>query len=409
MTSHIITAAFRFDEATQSLKLNEEGATHVPYKLRQSTNLEAFFLPLPVEHNDVSQYKTTKDHPLVIMTPPRGFLSNQYDLSNQHDVVVGVINKLVAMGWQTIQQTLKGIGANVVVAKSPWDADELPLDAQQNVGPDSMFARDAGFALPGFFYSASQSAYAHISAAHNREVGQQAGFGTRSLSLDLVEALIMSSSCHSGNAQHIADAFQQYGENVTLRKLDAFFEGGDILVDKRREVVFIGRNDPRISRVLAENDKKLWPVLEQETGMKIIPIDRETPHIKDGAMAGADRFHLDTFMSILPGGELLVDPRYVSKSSRQTLVKMYGKNLITIGPEHSERIPDMLDQPAPNSPANLVAVGRTLFMPFCSKVLRKVLIRRGYTVVSAEEVGVRPGTFHINGGSIHCVTQAMPV
>ncbi len=47
-------------------------------------------------------------------------------------------------------------------------------------------------------------------------------------------------------------------------------------------------------------------------------------------------------------------------------------------------------------------------MPSCSKSLRDKLENRGYSIVTAKDLGVTPGFLYLRGGGMHCITSDFP-
>ncbi|MFT3718489.1 MAG: arginine deiminase-related protein [Pseudorhodoferax sp.] len=165
-------------------------------------------------------------------------------------------------------------------------------------------------------------------------------------------------------AQGVVDSLHHLPEGVC-------FEGaGDAIVDDHRGICWMGhgpRSDLRAREALAVVARR--PVLALE-------------------LVDPRFYHLDTCLSLLSGGELLVVRQAFSPQGWQQLQAVAGGRLIEV-PEDD----------ALHLAANAVCIGREVVMGWCSAALRARLAAHGYGVRL-----VPLDAFRRAGGSARCLT-----
>lgn len=359
--------------------------------------------PLSVPTPEVAQYRTAKDSMTIVMCPTPGQLPMLYDITSVQDMGVFICHQFVTGSWETVRYAFEELGAKVVVADSIWDPS--PVEATPLFPVEEIFARDPGFVFGKTFYAPSTEAHADFISSLIIQISNSFDFAENVL---LQRAAEISAEHKRDHAEKVVKAFRENGIDLAYRKINAFFEGGDVFVDAKKGCIFIGRDPRRLFEIRERNHEKLHDILVKATGAEVIAIDR-FEQLPEGAKAqSGNRSHIDTIMSVLPGGELLFDPRYTSSDSAALLKRIYGKEIIYVGDDNPEQIDGIMGKQVQNYVPNLVAVGRTLVMPNCSETLRKNLMQKDYTVVSARELGLNPNNLYIRGGSIHCITNTLP-
>lgn len=207
------------------------------------------------------------------------------------------------------------------------------------------------------------------------------------------------------NATHEASQreFQEYYKALGYKMVSVSLgiEGGDIqpyLSNKgERQGLWIAshltRKDGELLRAFAEKQELDILILPQ-------PISIETYVQGHGLVTNAVHpqfYHLDTFFSSLPNGEVLIYEPATTKEACEDLKKRVGKdNYISISEEDANHMA-----------TNLVSVGRTLIMPHCSKALQETLETRGYQIVSPQTLGLPENFFQFQYGASHCMTNEL--
>ncbi len=188
---------------------------------------------------------------------------------------------------------------------------------------------------------------------------------------------------------------------LELKTLSGFtFEGGDTVVSEKNNTIFMGMNFYNMGQ-----EEKAVQAMSAATGMKVVPVPM--PQAKPRVITLSELaslkptdthppyYHLDTYMSVLPNGEVLINPKGTTAEGLALIKNTVGeKNIILVNNEHDQL----------GYAANLVNVGNTLIMPTASKELRKTLEDRGYRVITPEDQGLKPGAWNFNDGAVHCVT-----
>ncbi len=424
---NIMETAFTFDEQrncvvpfqlTQSLhpETLDDRLTSFSYYVLNRNNrthenlVRSIARPLAVPYVDVSKYRTTTEPVPVLMCKPSGYRTLRYDLTDPDHLEACFIHQANALRWELIRQTLEQIGAKVTVVDSVRpDKPRECLQESFDYSTLEIFTRDAGFIYNGrFFAPSTQITAMAVRSTSNKassEILRETGYK------DFASETAQQSRMRFKELQilNMMKAFSQAGMKIETRRIHSLFDGGNVLPDPNKGLIFVGKSrvklPPELSRISIAANQQWNQAIAAATGARVIAIDCGEP----ATPAEADRFHIDMMGSLLPGGELLLDRRNTSQASSERLKKVYGRNILYIDGSNPQFIDDEVEaRKITNCPANLVAIGRTLFMPSCSDSLRATLTRRDYSVVSAETLGVYPWLLAINGGSIHCVTQTAP-
>lgn len=423
-----IVTAFSFDSSRNCIVPLDDRGAQTPvmledrlhkYRKNSDAPLSASVLslchdPFWVPKRNVAQYKSTDNPVPVVMCPPPGYLTTRYnfeprdedDVSRKNMELVYLLNQLVARSWEMTRQTLEELGAKVIVADPiglPSTTPYKPYDMLHGVYGLQVFPRDAGFIAGDTFYCGSTD----VESETDRSIRERHMMDPN----DAMEQEFHQEYHHNmgimrdQHAATIIDAFGKTGVALSLQKIDSYLEAGDILFDKRKGCIFVGRETE--FDFIQKKEDQLARLLADATGADIVQIDRESYVHAALRVGGGGGAHLDLFMAPLPNGEMLCDPRFTNTASMETLQKIYGDDLVRIGKDNPIGAPTSMGEIAEIRPANLVAVGQTLLMPFCSDALRQDLTRRKYTVVSSQTLKKEPSVFYMQGGSFHCITQTL--
>lgn len=347
---------------------------------------------------------------IFVMGPTSGHHTTVYDLLSPEDQGITLSNQMTAVGWEVARQGLLRLGADVVVAEDIYAAVGIDvMSAQQGImlPVQQMFPRDSGVPIAGKYIIASER------AVHDFTINAVTSIhGPRAAaSMQLQKLAELTAGLKPRHGQSVVDAFARAGLPLQIETIDAFFEGGDVIYDCRRGIIFIG--DDKHTNQLYKDIGNTLPALKAEfkrvAAIEPTVIDRPFS-MKGRNRHDGERFHLDCFMALLPKGEMLVDPRYTTPQSLAYLKKIYGDDLLVIGPENHPAILGPVGRgKVPNYTANLVCVGTSIVMPTCSPRLKATLQGRGYTVLTAENFGIPPGYFYLRGGGWHCASQDQQV
>jgi N-dimethylarginine dimethylaminohydrolase len=128
--------------------------------------------------------------------------------------------------------------------------------------------------------------------------------------------------------------------------------------------------------------------LKNSTGLDVISIS-VPESVRD------TYFHLDTFLSVLPNGEVLVYPGATTPETMEMLKNTVGE----------DRIITISEKDAASYATNIAATGNTLVTVGMSEELQTLLEEKGYKVITSEEAGLRPGELLMRRGGPHCLTQ----
>ena len=205
---------------------------------------------------------------------------------------------------------------------------------------------------------------------------------------------------HTAGQLEFMEHYKKLGYTIISAHMST--EGGDIqpyLSNKgERQELWIGSH-------LAREDGRLLTAFAKEQELDILllpqPIaieERIRGQTKPITNAVDPRFyHLDTFFSALPNGEVLIYEPATTKEACDNLKKRVGE----------ENYIPITEDDAAFMATNLVSVGRTLIMPHCSKTLQDMLEARGYQIVSPETLGLPENFFRFQNGASHCMTNEL--
>jgi N-dimethylarginine dimethylaminohydrolase len=176
---------------------------------------------------------------------------------------------------------------------------------------------------------------------------------------------------------HIEAAFRAlhaHGALDAVRKLpeDIVLEGaGDCVFDRARDLFWMGFG-PR-------SDRSARAAVAAVFGVEVVALE-----------LADDRFyHLDTALSPLPGGEVMLVPGAFTSAGHEAIRERVGpQQLIEIAPADAMRLA-----------ANAVAIGDTVVMAEASERLRAELNERGYRVMTTSL-----DSFLRSGGAAFCLT-----
>ncbi len=371
------------------------------------TSREFFFeqlRPISVPYADLTRHRTTAQAEPIVMSPTNGHYTTQYDFSTLPDLRQFLANAIQTVRWQMVKSALTELGGNVVLSENLYDKDTRHCSTQVPV--EEIFCRDCGFALDGRFYATSRLAHHEHFANTLQDERPDTAFLGQPVFHRIASYLGDSKVIH---AKAVHAAFNQANVNLSYVDSGHYIEGGDILFDPHKGLLFIGHDENTVCVSRTNSISQLCNYLSAESGFEVIKIYRHESSLSDDDHdAQSSRFHLDTFMAILPKGELLLDARYTSTASVKRLHKIYGDKIIYVGADNPATVPCIATTDVPNSVTNLVAVGRSLLMPSCSRSLKNELRKQDYVVVTPEDLGGVPSDFYLNGGGPHCVTHTLP-
>ena len=141
-----------------------------------------------------------------------------------------------------------------------------------------------------------------------------------------------------------------------------------VLIARDHSDGFCPRSDAAAQRVVAD-----------QFGLPVIALELADPRF----------YHMDTALSVLPGGEVMHVPGAFTAAGRAAIRDRVGAStLIEIG-----------DEDAAQLAANTVCLGNALVMSGCSERLRATLAERGYRVHTTPLP-----SFLRSGGSAFCLT-----
>lgn len=340
---------------------------------------------------------------LFIMGPTSGHSCTEYRADHPEELNAFIDNQVLAAAWHAIKRNLEALGARVFVAEDIYPPPQVSVPISALFGSaqpiQQIFTRDAGVPIGSAFFHPTNEHEARAVAYQNKD---------HLAPDDLTFCVQMAQELRRVQRNHLCAAYRQAGKAVTCRPVDAYFEGGDVLYDARKDILFVGHGQDSAYPLSAHELKQLKGELHAETGASVTVIDRPFSGAHPDASLSY-RFHLDTFMALLPNGEMLVDPRYTSEQSMNTLQTIYGDNLLRIPKEEATMAIGVNNSTyMANYAPNLVSVGMTLVMPTCCHPLKRLLKQRGYSVVTAQDIGLSPGLLNMRGGSVHCVTSSFP-
>jgi len=180
-----------------------------------------------------------------------------------------------------------------------------------------------------------------------------------------------------GEEPHYAAAFRALQARGLIKSVselpnDIVLEGaGDCVWDSARNLFWMGYGQ--------RSDLAARDIIEDTFGVEVVPLELADPRF----------YHVDTALSVLPGGELMYVPGAFTPTARAALAERSTT---------AERI-TVTDANAGRLAANSVCVGDVLVMPDCNDELRRILEARGYRVMI-----VPLPEFLRSGGAAFCLT-----
>lgn len=383
-----------------------------------------FSVPYRVPKKDVSHLRTVNQNVPVVMAPPPGYLNVTYNFnrtnaaSSYKALSDYLAQQIIARSWEIVRQTLTDLGAKIIVNDPIAPAETnlfKQLDSNHGVYGMQMFCRDAGFVFDNAFYTGSLNVEDETRCAldEQRVLNSKDPFPPEVIRQHYQTMREMRDK----QVRQTIEGFKKAGKILSLKEIGTRVDGGDVIVDQRRGIIFIGR-ETNLSYYKKRDDFSAF-ALKRATGADVIQIDRHSffhNYISsDRSLGRGLAYHLDLLMAPLPDGGMLCDSRHTTSASVDLLRHIYGDKFLCIGRstplETDLLMPDKAakDKKAAVLPANLVCIGHTLFMPYCDPIAKKELAGRDISVVSSQTLKLPPSTFFMRGGSIHCITNTMPL
>jgi len=259
--------------------------------------------------------------------------------------------------WQTLMETIKGLGATVTVIDAPKKQKD-------------------------FVYVADPSLSLIIPASSEKDEDRHITRLTR-----------FSNLRRQGEVDFSAEAIKSFdaanGIKRKFYKSAEYAEGtGDTLYDPFRDRYWAGYVDnagPDHKRE-GRSDIESHKFLEKITGVPVISIKAREPF-----------YHIDTFISPLPNGHMLVCKEAMHPESYEKLVE---EGFTHFGLNPDEYIIPISMKDAEALACNTIAIGNNIVMPNSSADLKKCIEEKGYGV---QQVDV--SKFIATGGAIHCMTN----
>jgi len=272
-----------------------------------------------------------------------------------------------------------------------WDAVRSTL-MQSGVPVQSIEARDAASAgYSALWVRDAYFEYNHKIFVPNRFDPQVAG-----IQADLISA-------QKENVHFVTSVLEKRG--YTPVKIDSFFEAGNLLAHPSGAVFF--GFDPALDRsagLKTDNNPNLVSALKSEIGANVLMLELINPECSVQDANGKTKvirpfYHLDTCLSFLLDGEILVYPDALTPESYANLRK-------TIPTGHFR---ELTKEEALEYSTNNFSGRRLVVAPHLSPRLRKEFADEGLTLLTPEDVGLPPGTFDISNSSVHCLTNSWPL
>jgi N-dimethylarginine dimethylaminohydrolase len=246
--------------------------------------------------------------------------------------------------WYMCQLALKAAGFKIITN----DALDLFHDARGQNLP--IFTRDTAFILEDKAYILGFSQYLRR-AQNSRQLRKQ----------------------------HIERFYQKQG--FTTRHIrDWFGDGGDFVYDVTSTTLFIGIDRKRD----AENIKHLHAIQNDFPDLNIVPIVRENYRL----------YHLDTMLSFLPNGEVIVNKTGFNDDDYKNLKTITAGRKIIPVPTECE------DDPMT---CNLVSSDNSVILSCENDYLKKEIDQCGYDVYSPHDFNLNHAQLHLGG--LHCMTN----
>jgi len=176
---------------------------------------------------------------------------------------------------------------------------------------------------------------------------------------------------------HVEAAFRGLQARGLIDRIERLPKGvvlegaGDCVWDGTRQLFWMGHG-PRTTAASRQ-------AVEEIFGVQAVALELADPRF----------YHMDTALSVLPGGEVMYIPGAFTAAGKGTIHEL-------VPPE--QRIP-LGTADAGRFAANTVALGNTLVLSSCGNRLRAELRERGYRVLATSLA-----SFQRSGGSAFCLT-----
>jgi N-dimethylarginine dimethylaminohydrolase/ribosomal protein L31E len=164
----------------------------------------------------------------------------------------------------------------------------------------------------------------------------------------------------------------------------AAFEGGNVVYDPKRDVIYLGISSQ--AREIDHSENSEIAALHKATGKRVIPI----------SLPNTEYYHLDTMMAVLPGGEVIVAPKGTDKQSMALVQAMTPEKDLFL-----------IDDPQHQLKTNIVLVENTILANAIDDDLCTTLTERGYKVIegSGRASGDTGREFRMMNGGLRCAVQ----
>jgi N-dimethylarginine dimethylaminohydrolase len=165
----------------------------------------------------------------------------------------------------------------------------------------------------------------------------------------------------------------------------AYFEGGDILPDPVSHRIFMGAD--------ADNQASVAKLQEtisrtQQENWTVTPVPTEG---RDGNF-----YHLDTFMGILPNGEIMLHAEGALDQGDSIRAAIDPARIIPVTEEQALALG-----------TNFAVVNDSVILTNDDLEIRKTLQEQGYNVIMPADVGA--ASFQVGRGGAHCLTNTNTV
>lgn len=259
--------------------------------------------------------------------------------------------------WQNLMETIKELGATVTVLEAPKNQKD-------------------------FVYVADPSLSLIIPASSEQDEDKY-----------ITRLSCFSNLRRQGEVEFSTEAIKSFDKQNDIKrefyKSSHYAEGtGDMLYDPFRDRYWGGYVDeagPDHKRE-GRSDIASHKSFEKITGVPVISIKAREPF-----------YHIDTFISPLPNGHMLVCKEAMHPESYNKLIEE-GFTKFGLNPDDYIIPVNMKD--ADILACNTIAIGNTIVMPTSSDDLKKRIKDKGYDV---RQVDV--SQFIATGGAIHCMTN----
>lgn len=277
---------------------------------------------------------TTRHGPHILMCRPEHFgvlyTINPWMNPDEWERDEQVLAQTSQSQWTALYRTLRGLGAHIELVPPEEGVPDLVFTA------NAALVMDRKALLAHFRHPQRQAEEEHLAAAFR-------GLRTRRL----------------------------IDEIVTLPHNTTLEGAGDCVFDRTRNLFWMGYG-PRSDVAAAD-------VVRNVFGLETIALELTDPRF----------YHMDTALSALPRGEIMVVPDAFNAEGRAIIAaRVPAVQRIAVGGHDAAQLC-----------ANAIAIGDNLVMSSCSDRLRDELAERGYRVVTTPLTA-----FLRSGGSAFCLT-----